>query len=146
MVLALGPRALLAGGRQRQRHHGRGLEHGQPVHKAVDVGGTLADVDDHARVEAGVVDGEQRRGGKVERLQPQAEEEVGPLGALRLGGRRRLAQDECALARLRLELLDRGLDLARGEGGGEGGGESGGGGGGGARGGGSVGCEVMEVE
>ena len=83
-----------------------------PVHNGVDVGGMLADVDDHACVEAGVIDGEQRRSGKVDRLQPQRKEEVGPLGALRGGGGRRLAQNECALGRVRLELLDCGLDLA----------------------------------
>ena len=62
-----------------------------PVYNGVDVGGMLADVDEHACVEAGVIDGEQRRSGKVDRLQPQRKEEVGPLGALRGGGGRRLA-------------------------------------------------------
>jgi hypothetical protein len=52
-----------------------------PVYNGVDVGGTLADVDDHSCVEACVIDGQQRRSGKVDGLQSQRKEEVGPLGS-----------------------------------------------------------------
>ena len=82
-----------------------------PVHKGVDVRGTQADVNDHACVEPSVIDCEKRRGGKVDGLQPKRKEEAGPLGALRGCGGRRLAQNESALSRVRLELLECRLHL-----------------------------------